>query len=117
MELLAQDFHFKNSSIYGNVLKQDPSTNVYYTDLEQQELSIRVFGTQKQIDDAVDEYMNGTSLMLDECYNYKVEPVGSYWYNIMLPNADEQNERIAKKLKEYKKIYLEKKKPLIIGLR
>ena len=119
MELLAQDFYFKSNSIYGaysSESKQDAITGRYYTDLKDNDISVRIYGTQEEIDQACEDYMKGKSIYLDECYNYQVEPVGSYWYDIMLPNADEQNERVAKKLKEYNKIYKETGKPLIIGL-
>jgi hypothetical protein len=116
MELLAQDFYFKNTNIYGNVQKQDPYTNIYYTDLKECELGIRIFGTQKEIDNAVDKYMEGTDLLLDECYDYKVEPKGSYWYKIF-DNPEEHNKNVVEKFKEYKKLYKKTNKPIIIGLR
>ena len=119
MELLAQDFHFKSNSIYGSYnseTKIDSITNTYNTDLSDNcGTSIRVYGTQQQINKAVNEYMKNKPIYLDECYNFKVEPKGSYWYNI-LENPEEHNKMVAKKLKKYKAIYKEKKKPLILNL-
>jgi hypothetical protein len=116
MELKCQDFYFKNSSIYSTVQKIDSYTNTYYTDLKQQELSIRVFGTEKQIDDAVDEYLKGSSLFLDECYNFKIEKRGTYWGDFYGDELEERNKKVSKKLEGYNKIYKEKNKALIINL-
>tara|TARA_R110002012_G_scaffold301339_1_gene501562 strand:+ start:1186 stop:1539 length:354 start_codon:yes stop_codon:yes gene_type:complete len=116
MELKCQDFHFKNSSIYGTIQKIDSYTNTYYTDLKQQELSIRVFGTEKEIDNAVDEYLDGTSLFLDECYNFKIEKRGTYWGDFYGNELEEHNKKVSEKLEGYNKIYKKENKPLIIKL-
>lgn len=117
MKLLAQDFWFKNSSIYGTVQKLDAATNTYYTDLEQQETGIRIYGTKEQIDSALDEYLKDSSLYLDEVYNYEVVKKGSYWHFIYGDKADDINKRTSKNLKRYNKMYKEKKVALIFGLR
>ncbi len=118
MELLAQDFYFKSNSIYGSYSgerKRDAITNQYYTDLKNNDISVRIYGTQKEIDKACKDYMKGTSLYLDECYDFEVEPKDSFWYDL-LDNPEEHNEKVRKTLKRYKKLYRETGKPLIIGL-
>ena len=92
MELLAQDFYFYNNGVYKTI--QELSPDGWFTDLKKVEPSIRIFGTQKQIDEALDAYIELTGLNLDECYNFE--------------NED--------KLKEYKEKYnkLSNNKALII---
>jgi len=118
MELLAQDFHFKSNSIYGvysSESKQDAITGRYYTDLKNNDISVRIYGTQEEIDQACEDYMKGKSIYLDECYNYEVESKDSFYYDLY-DNPEEHNEKVRKSLKRYKKLYRETGKPLIIGL-
>ena len=71
MELLAQDFYFYNNGVYKTI--QELSPDGWFTDLKKVEPSIRIFGTQKQIDEALDAYIELTGLNLDECYNFENE--------------------------------------------
>ena len=106
MELMAQDFHFYNNGIYKTIEKLSPQG--WFTDIKKVEPSIRIFGTKEQIEKALDDYIEMTGLNLDECYDFKVEEKGSFFYN------EEQNKIIARKLSEYKKLYIKQnKKPLI----
>tara|TARA_R100000781_G_scaffold90502_1_gene55953 strand:- start:8 stop:340 length:333 start_codon:yes stop_codon:yes gene_type:complete len=97
MELLAIDFHFYNNGVYKTIEKLSPQG--WFTDLAKVEPSIRIFGTQEQIEKALDDYIELTGLNLDEGYDYKVEPKDSRFYD------KDRNEVIKKKLKEYKEIY------------
>lgn len=99
MELLAQDFHFYNNGVYKTIEKLSPEG--WFTDIKKVEPSIRIFGTQKQIDKALDNYIEMTGLNLDECFDFKVEEKGSFFYN------KERNKVIKKKLEEYEKKYNE----------
>jgi hypothetical protein len=57
-KLIAQDFYFYNNgrtSINKQIFKKH-YTGQYYTDLVECSRAIRVFGTQEEIDDAVNEY-------------------------------------------------------------
>jgi hypothetical protein len=86
-------------------------------DLVGNERAIRIYGTKEQIDLAGNEYSKKNSLMLDEVYNYKVEPKGSYWYDLGII-TDKQNEVIAKKLVKYNELYNQKgRKALILRTR
>ena len=81
------------------------------------ERAIRIYGTKKQIDLAANEYSKKNGLMLDEVYNYKVEPKGSYW-NDILNITEEQNQAIIDKYKIYNKLYNQKgRKALILRTR
>ena len=102
MELICQDFHFYNNGIFKTISQLSPQG--WFTDLKKVEPSIRIFGTKKQIDAALNDYINLTGLNLDECYDYKVEPKDSYWYNI-LKNPDEHNKKAKANLKKYKELY------------
>ena len=102
MELICEDFHFYNNGIYKTI--QELSPDGWFTDLKKVEPSIRIFGTRKQIDKALDDYIKLTGLNLDECYEYKIEPKGSYWYKIF-KNPEEHNQKVKNKLKEYKELY------------
>ena len=108
MELLAQDFHFYNNEVFKTISKFSPEG--WFTDLKKVEPSIRIFGTREQIEEALDTYIELTGMNVDECYDYKVEPKGSYWYENFKSRFGEQeavkqNEIVENTLKEYKKIY------------
>ena len=97
MELICEDFHFYNNGVYKTISKLSPDG--WFADLKKVEPSIRVFGTRKQIDEAVDTYVELTGLNLDECYSFEIEKEGSFFYN-------KENEKIKKKmLKAYKERY------------
>tara|TARA_R100000781_G_scaffold54319_1_gene35524 strand:+ start:746 stop:1078 length:333 start_codon:yes stop_codon:yes gene_type:complete len=109
MELLAQDFYFYNNGMFYTTIKK-LSSQGWFSDLKKIEPHIRIFGTEEQINEALDTYINLTGLNLDECYDFKVEEKGSFFYN-------EEEEKIKKaKLEEYKERYskLNNNKALII---
>ena len=108
MELLAQDFHFYNNGVFKTISKLSPEG--WFTDLNKVEPSIRIFGTQEQINEALDTYIELTGMNVNECHDYKVEPKGSYWYENRKrrfgeQEAIEQNEIVENKLKQYKERY------------
>ena len=108
MKLLAQDFYFYNNEVYKTIEKLSPDG--WFTDLSKVEPSIRIFGTQKQINKALDDYIELTGLNLNEGEDFKVEPKGSEWYERTKRRFGEEeaikhNKIVKKKLKEYKEIY------------
>ena len=116
LNLICQDFFYKED---GYIEKSVFNKSLYAmdNDLVGNERSIRIYGTQKQIDLASVEYRKMNALMLDEVYNYKVEPKGSYW-NDILQITDEQNQAVIDKLKIYNKLYNQKgRKALILRTR
>jgi len=116
LSLICQDFFYKEDS-YSNVSKFNKTLFVMDNDLVGDERSIRIYGTQEQIDLASVEYRKKNSLMLDEVYNYKVEPKGSYW-NVILKITEEQNQAVIDKLEVYNKLYNQKgRKALILRTR
>jgi len=116
LDLICQDFFYK-SDAYTTVSKFNKSLFAMDNDLVGNERSIRIYGTQEQLDLASVEYRKMNALMLDEVYNYKVEPKGSYWNNI-LNITDEQNQEVIGKLKIYNKLYNQKgRKALILRTR
>ena len=116
MELIAQDFYFHTDGQYRNVSKWNSNLLCYDNDLKTDGSKIRIFGTQKQIDFALDDFCNITGLNLDEFFDYKVEPKGSYWQRI-LDITDKQNDAVKKRLEDYKMAYdSNNKKVLILNL-
>ena len=116
LNLICQDFFYKAD---GYVEKSVFNKSLYAmdNDLVGNERAIRIYGTKEQIDLAEDEYGKHNGLMTDECYDYKVEPKGSYWYDLGII-TDEQNEIIAKKLVKYNELYNQKgRKALILRTR
>jgi len=97
MELICEDFHFYNNGIYKTISNLCPDG--FFADLKKVEPSIRIFGTRKQIDKALDTYIELTGLNLDECYDFEVEKKGSFFYDT------ERNKIIEEKLTEYKERY------------
>ena len=116
LNLICQDFFYKEDS-YSSNSKFNKTLFVMDNDLVGNERSIRIYGTQEQLDLASVEYKNKNGLMLDEVYNYKVEPKGSYW-NDILQITEEQNQAVIDKLKIYNKLYNQKgRKALILRTR
>ena len=112
MNLICQDFFYKSDG-YSNVSKFNKGLFVMDNDLVGDERAIRIYGTKEQIDLAEEEYGKHNGLMLDECYNYKVEPKGSYW-NDILNITEEQNQAVIDKLKIYNKLYNQKGRKALI---
>ena len=116
LNLICQDFFYKED---GYVEKSVFNKSLYAmdNDLVGNERAIRIYGTKEQIDLAGNEYSKKNSLMLDEVYNYKVEPKESYW-NDILNITEEQNQAVIDKLKIYNKLYNQKgRKALILRTR
>jgi len=106
LDLICQDFFYKED---GYIEKTVFNKSLYAldNDLTGTEKSVRIYGTQEQIDLASVEYRKKNGLMLDEVYNYKAEPKGSYW-NDILNITEEQNQLVIDKLKKYNKLYNQK---------
>ena len=116
LSLICQDFFYKED---GYIEKSVFNKSLYAmdNDLVGNERSVRIYGTKKQIDLAANEYSKKNGLMLDEVYNYKVEPKGSYW-NDILDITEEQNQSVIDKLKIYNKLYNQNgRKALILRTR
>tara|TARA_R110000824_G_scaffold23996_7_gene84896 strand:- start:6847 stop:7194 length:348 start_codon:yes stop_codon:yes gene_type:complete len=110
--LKCQDFYFYPNGEYKTVSKW--SSQLYTFDNDTKEISthIRIFGTEKQIDSALDDYCTISQLNLDEAFDFCVDKKGSHFYNA------ENNKKVAARLKEYKKIYkANNKKGLIINIK
>ena len=116
LSLICQDFFYKSDG-YLTDSKFNKGLFVMDNDLVGDERSIRIYGTKEQIDLAANEYSKKNGLMLDEVYNYKVEPKGSYW-NDILNITEEQNQAVIDKYKIYNKLYNQKgRKALILRTR
>ena len=119
--LKCQDFYFYPNGIYKNNSKLDSATHTYFSDIEEISQAIRIFGSKEQIDRALDDYITRTKLNLDECYEFKIEKKGSYWYDIF-KDPIAHNKMVKGKLKDYQELYLKKNnharkfKALIINL-
>jgi hypothetical protein len=112
-KLKCQDFHFYPNGIFRTTKQKDSYTNSYFADVEAVAQSIRIFGTEKQIDDALNEYCERTNLALDECYSFEVEKKGSYWYDIY-KDPEARNLHVKKRLEIYKELYLKKSSEALI---
>jgi hypothetical protein len=116
LNLICQDFFYKDDS-YVEKSVFNKSLFAMDNDLIGNERSIRIYGTQEQLDTASDQYRKKNGLMLDEVYNYKVEPKGSYW-NDILNITEEENKIVIDKLKIYNKLYNQNdRKALILRTR
>ena len=115
-KLIAQDFYFYNNEetqLKGNF--QEAYTGEYYTDLIEYSRVIRIFGTEKEIRAALTEYIENTGLNVDECYDYKEEAEGSFWYRRL--GGEANNKKVREKLEVFTKMYNEKGKVLILRIR
>ena len=111
MELICQDFHFYNNGMFYKTIDK-LSPDGWFSDIKKIEPSIRMFGTEEQINKALDEYCKMTGLNLNECYNYEIEKKGSYWEEIVFsetrkdkPTLKEYKDIVIKNLKMYKEKY------------
>tara|TARA_R110001583_G_scaffold166635_2_gene319385 strand:+ start:448 stop:729 length:282 start_codon:yes stop_codon:yes gene_type:complete len=93
MELECDTCYFYPNGVFKTTSKWNNQFDCYETDIQDYSQAIRIFGTRKQIDKALDDYCDVSGLNLDEAYDF------------------EDND----KLKEYKKYY--KNKALIINLK
>tara|TARA_R110002096_G_scaffold224570_2_gene413915 strand:+ start:96 stop:452 length:357 start_codon:yes stop_codon:yes gene_type:complete len=115
-KLICQDFFYKSNG-HTTSSKWNSDLFTFDNDVVGNERAIRVYGTKEQIDLAEDEYERVNGLMIDEVYNYKVEPKGSYWYDIGII-TDEKNKEIAEKLVTYNELYIQRgRKALILRTR
>tara|TARA_R100001463_G_scaffold126178_1_gene183765 strand:- start:750 stop:1082 length:333 start_codon:yes stop_codon:yes gene_type:complete len=110
MGLIAKDFHF-----YTNSKKQTTKYNnfldCHYADLDDNTENIRIFGTEEQVEETKNKYIEETGLALDEVYIFEEEPKDSFFYN------KAANDIAAMKLEMYEKMYnTNKQKPLIIRI-
>tara|TARA_R110001599_G_scaffold339268_1_gene558736 strand:+ start:30 stop:311 length:282 start_codon:yes stop_codon:yes gene_type:complete len=71
MELICESFYFYNNGVYKTIENYSPDG--WFTDLKRVEPSIKIFGTRKQIDKALDDYIALTGLNLDEVYDFEDE--------------------------------------------
>ena len=116
LNLICQDFFYKSDG-YSTDSKWNSRLFTMDNDLVGDERSIRIYGTQEQLDLASVEYRKKNRLILDEVYNFKVEPKGTYW-NDILEITEEDNHKVANKLKHYNKLYNQKgRKALILRTR
>tara|TARA_R100001369_G_scaffold2500_3_gene8200 strand:+ start:224 stop:613 length:390 start_codon:yes stop_codon:yes gene_type:complete len=116
LDLICQDFFYKSDG-YSSDSKWNSRLFTMDNDLVGDERSIRIYGTQEQLDLASVEYRKKNRLILDEVYNFKVEPKGTYW-NDILEITEEDNHKVANKLKHYNKLYNQKgRKALILRTR
>ena len=93
----------------------DASTGQDFIDIKKRAKSLRVFGTQKQIDKLAKDYN------IDEVYTYEKLKYGSYWEGICFnddpksdkPTLKEYNDEYQKKYDKYLKHYKQNKNQLI----
>jgi|TARA_R110000744_G_scaffold211127_1_gene330239 hypothetical protein len=103
-KLICQDFYFHSDGQYRTVSKWNSKLLTFDNDLKTDGARLRIFGTKKQVDQALDEYIEETGLNLDECFDFKVEPKGSYYYDLGII-TDKHNKDTSARLKVYTTLY------------
>ena len=93
MRLECDTFYFYPNGEYKTFSEWDNRLDCYTDDIQEVSRAIRIFGTRKEINEALNSYCEMSGLNLDEAYDF-----------------EDKN-----KLKEYAEHY--KNKPLIINLR
>ena len=86
MELQCLDFYFYPNGVYRDKQAYDLNANSYYSDSEEVSEHIRLYGTQEEIDKALDDYIEVSGLNVDECFDFD----------------------IPSKFEEYKEVYLKR---------
>ena len=72
MELQCLDFYFYPNGIYRDKQAYNLTTDTYYSDSEEISKHIRLFGTQEEIDKALDDYIEVSGLNVDECFDFDI---------------------------------------------
>lgn len=70
MRLECDTYDFYPDGDYKTTGKWNSNLNCFEADIEQYSKSIRIFGTRKQIDKALDDYCKKSGLNLDEAFNF-----------------------------------------------
>ena len=70
MELQCLDFYFYPNGAYKTKHAYDLNGKSYYSDSEELSEHIRLYGTQEEIDKALDDYIKVSGLNVDECYDF-----------------------------------------------
>ena len=125
MKLKCEDYYFYPNGDYQFFSKWNSQLYCFDNDIKGiNGRAIRIFGTQKQIDAALDDICTLTGLNLDETFPYETEKKGSYWEEIVFsetrkdkPTLKEYNDIVNKKLKQYKEAYKINKRALILNLK
>jgi len=111
-DLICEDWILYEPDYFG-IVSKDPATGLDFVDIKESNKQLRVFGTKEQLKKEIMK----EKYLIDEVFNYKVEPPGSYWYKIY-SNPEETNKEVSQKLREYKRLYeLNNKELLIINIR
>tara|TARA_R100001015_G_C4633144_1_gene197688 strand:- start:3272 stop:3568 length:297 start_codon:yes stop_codon:yes gene_type:complete len=84
--------------------------NIY----EDQPPSVTFYGTEKQVIQAVKQYVKDTGYNVNETHVSKVAPKGSYWYDIYGDQAESINKKTKQKLEKLKKLYIKNNKKTLI---
>ena len=104
--LICEDWELYDTT-YKGVASRCSMTGQQYADIEQVNLSMRVFGTKDQVLAKRKEYN------IDEIYSYEIETKESYWYN-KLNDPKEYNKKVAINLAKYERLYKLNNNQLII---
>jgi len=112
LDLICEDWILYEPDYFG-IVSKDSATGLDFVDIKETMRQLRVFGTKNQLEKEIKK----EKYLIDEVYDYKIEPEGSYWYNIY-SNPEETNKAVSQKLREYEKLYeLNNKELLIINIR
>jgi|TARA_R110001632_G_scaffold52524_8_gene130202 hypothetical protein len=106
--LKCYDFFFYSNGDYKTISKWSSKLYTFDNDLQELSTQIRIFGTDKQVDKTLDDYINITKLNLDESFTYQIEKKGTHFYN------KETNLKVAKKLLQYEELYNQRDKKALI---
>tara|TARA_R110002051_G_C8714725_1_gene496003 strand:+ start:812 stop:1144 length:333 start_codon:yes stop_codon:yes gene_type:complete len=110
MGLIAKDYHFYPDS-QKKVTQHNSFLDCYYVDYANNTINIRIFGTEEQVEETKNRYIEETGLVLDEVYTFEIEPKNSFFYN------KAANDVAAMKLEIYEEMYnINNQKPLIIRI-
>ena len=107
-KLKCYDFFFYPNGEYKTISTWSSKLYTFDHDLKEVSTRIRIFGTDKQVDTALDDYINITGLNLDESFTFQIEKKGTQFYN------KEHNKKTAEKLTDYKTLYNQSDKKALI---
>lgn len=71
MQIECDTFYFYPDNTYVSTSNWNNTFGVMQHDVKEYSRSIRILGTRKQIENALDAYCESSGLNLDECYKYE----------------------------------------------
>ena len=108
-KIIIEDWVLKKMPVAASVRCYEPvADGRYYSDFKDVNQQFRLIGTEKQLYAFFCKQLDEKGWQIQDSYDFKPESKDSEWY------SKKENIWIRKKIKEYKKLYKERNKEVIL---